>query len=160
MLLVHNGGEKKRKEKKGKPFKTHEKKALKCPEGLSGQCFCSSLSQASKEQNPVIAIFHTFYVCVLCSWSLIHCPRAILGVTDTEQVVIHRIADKLTENSKLLPQTGIPQVFLALQNSPKVCWSRALPPTAAAKDALLHPRPLPDRAHLERRTPPFSKNKR
>lgn len=64
MLLVHNGGGKKRKEKKGKPFKTHEKKALKCPEGLSGQCFCSSLSQASKEQNPVIAIFHTFYVCV------------------------------------------------------------------------------------------------
>lgn len=61
MLLVHNGGEKK---KKRQTLQDTWKKALKCPEGLSGQCFCSALSQASKEQNPVIAIFHTFYVCV------------------------------------------------------------------------------------------------
>ena len=66
---------------------------------------------------------HILCVCVLCSWSLIHWPRAILGVTDREQVVIHRIKDKLMENSKLLPQTGIPQVFLALHISLKVCGS-------------------------------------
>ena len=58
------------------------------------------------------------------------------------------------ESSKLLSQTGIPQVLLALQNSPKVCWSGA--PTVAEKDALLHPQPLPASTHLEHRTSPFS----
>lgn len=55
-------------------FKTCEKKALTCPGGLSGQCFCSSLSQASKEQNPVIAIFHTFHL--MCTLQLKSHPLA------------------------------------------------------------------------------------
>lgn len=49
------------------------------------------------------------------------------------------------ENSKLLPQTGIPQVLLALQTSPKVCWSgtRSLPPGLQKMLCCIRSRSLP-----------------
>jgi len=120
----------------------------KCPKGLLGQCLCASLSPASKEHNLVIAILHAFVcVCVLCSGSLFRWPKAILGVTDTEQEVTCRIEDELTANKQLLSQTGIPQAWLAQQDYPKVSW----------RDALLHCSPVashfpapPTKANMEK----------
>lgn len=128
-------------------FKTCGKMFLNAPRDCLVSVSVPLYHQPARNTTLSLQFFMHFCVCVLCSGSLFRWPKAILGVTDTEQEVTCRIEDELTANKQLLSQTGIPQAWLAQQDYPKVSW----------RDALLHCSPVaphfpapPTKANMEK----------
>lgn len=120
-------------------FKTCRKMALKCPEGLSGQCCCSSLSPASKEQNPVIAICHALCACV-------YFAAEVSSTGPKRSWVLLIQSKKWCTEQKTIPRKQLttptdkhPTGFCLLYRAPQRCVAsgRFLPRRCCAASAML-----------------------